>query len=146
MFDESDASTMHSDSESETESLSTELEDYLRQKTEKTKDPILWWIERRSMFPRLSRMGIDYLSIPGTLYHYLCLSSLLTCYSSISATSVEVERVFSKGRLLLSHLRNRLSASSTRASLCLGSWSRMGLVRDSDILGETVKEESKLVI
>ncbi len=28
----------------------------------------------------------------------------------------------------------------------LGSWSRMGLVRDSDILGETVKEESKLVI
>ncbi len=51
-----------------------------------------------------------------------------------TATSVDVERVFSKGRLVLSHVRNRLSVQSTRALLCLGAWSRMGLVKDKDIL------------
>jgi hAT family C-terminal dimerisation region len=48
------------------------------------------------------------------------------------ATSVDVERVFSKGRLLLSHVRSRLSAQTTRAILCLGSWSLQGFVKDSD--------------
>jgi hypothetical protein len=49
------------------------------------------------------------------------------------ATSVDVERVFSKGRLLLSHVRNGLSVQSTRALLCLGAWSRLGLVEDEDV-------------
>lgn len=64
-----------------------------------------------------------------------------------SATSVYVERVFSKGRILLSHLRNRLSVQSTRALLCVGTWSRMGFVSDRDvrasvILPEVEEEES----
>jgi hypothetical protein len=50
------------------------------------------------------------------------------------ATSVDVERVFSRGRLTLSHVRSRLSAQSTRALICLGSWSLHGLVKDSDVL------------
>jgi hypothetical protein len=49
------------------------------------------------------------------------------------ATSVEVERVFSQGRIVLSHLRGRLSVQSTRALMCLGVWSRLGYVKDSDI-------------
>lgn len=65
MFDESESSA-DSDSALEDEDLANELDNYLRQKTEKTKQPIRWWIERRSMFPHLSRMAIDYLSIPGT--------------------------------------------------------------------------------
>ena len=55
------------------------------------------------------------------------------------ATSVDVERVFSKGRLLLSHVRNRLSARSTRALLCLGSWSKLDFIHSDDL-----KEVSKL--
>jgi len=47
--------------------------------------------------------------------------------------SVDVERVFSQGRLLLSHLRSRLSVQSTRALMCLGVWSQLGYVKDSDI-------------
>ena len=47
--------------------------------------------------------------------------------------SVAVERVFSKGRLVLSHVRNRLSAQSTRALLCLGYWSKMGFVNLDDL-------------
>lgn len=52
---------------------------------------------------------------------------------NIIATSVDVERIFSRGRLLLSHVRSRLSAQSTRAILCLGSWSLLGLVKDDDV-------------
>ena len=50
-----------------------------------------------------------------------------------AATSVEVERVFSRGRLLISHTRNGLSPQSTRAVLCLGQWSKLGLIDDGDL-------------
>ena len=58
-----------------------------------------------------------------------------------SATSVDVERTFSQGRLLLSHVRNRLSVQSTRALLCVGVWSLMGYVKDKDIRAVTVLPE-----
>lgn len=45
-----------------------------------------------------------------------------------------MERVFSQGRLVLSHVRNGLSVQSTRALMCLGAWSRMGLVKDKDVM------------
>lgn len=57
------------------------------------------------------------------------------------ATSVNVERVFSKGRILLSHLRSRLSVQSTRALMCLGVWSRMGYVKDTDVKSATILPE-----
>jgi len=56
---------------------------------------------------------------------------------TLAATSVDVERVFSKGRLVLSHIRNRLTVESTRALMCLGAWSKLGLVRNADILAAT---------
>jgi hypothetical protein len=33
----------------------------------------------------------------------------------------------------LPYIRNRLSSESTRALLCIGDWSRRGLVKDIDI-------------
>jgi hypothetical protein len=54
---------------------------------------------------------------------------------------VDVERVFSHGRLLLSHVRNRLSVQSTRALMCLGVWSLLGYVRDSDVKAVVVLPE-----
>ncbi|KIM54881.1 hypothetical protein SCLCIDRAFT_135882, partial [Scleroderma citrinum Foug A] len=64
-------------------------------------------------YPQLSRMAFDYLSIP--------------------ATSIDVEQLFSRGRLLLSHVRSQLSAQSTRALICLGTWSKLNLIKDSDV-------------
>jgi hypothetical protein len=61
--------------------------------------------------------------------------------SFFSATAVDVERVFSKGRLLLSHVRNRLSVESTRALMCLGEWSLLGSVKDCDIKAVTILPE-----
>jgi hypothetical protein len=54
-----------------------------------------------------------------------------------------VERVFSKGRLLLSHVRNRLTVDSTQALLCLGTWSKLGFVNKEDLLAAAVLPEVK---
>ena len=65
------------------------------------------------------------------------------------ATTVDVERVFSRGRLVLPYVRGRLAVQSTRASLCVGLWSSEGLVKDNDIKAalsadEVVGEEEEL--
>ena len=49
------------------------------------------------------------------------------------ATSVDVERLFSRGHVLLSHNCNRLSSQTTRALLCLGDWSHLGLVNSDNV-------------
>jgi len=49
------------------------------------------------------------------------------------ATTVDIEHVFSRGRLVLPYVRSCLAVQSTSASLCVGLWSSQGLVKDSDI-------------
>jgi hypothetical protein len=63
----------------------------------------------------------------------MSLSFIHIFYDSI-ATSVDVERVFSRGRILLSHLRNRMTAQTTRSLMCLNAWSLQDLLQDADIL------------
>lgn len=71
--------------------------------------------------------------------------------TNITATSVDVKRTFSQGRLLLSHVRGCLSVQSTQALLCLRGWSKMGLVKDDDVkavarLPEVDGEEEELAL
>ncbi|KIK80454.1 hypothetical protein PAXRUDRAFT_43606, partial [Paxillus rubicundulus Ve08.2h10] len=66
------------------------------------------------VYPHLSRMALDYLTIP--------------------AMSVNVERLFSCGCLLLLHVCSLLSTQSTRALLCLGMWSELKLIKTEDIV------------
>ena len=61
------------------------------------------------------------------------LSLIIYLTRHLSASSVAVERVFSKGRLIISHIRNRLSAQSTRALLCLGYWSKLCFIKLDDL-------------
>jgi hypothetical protein len=96
----------------------------------------MWWVERQAIYPRLSRMARDYLSIPGK---FILIFEENTSLNTTLATSVDVERIFSKGCLLLSHVRNRLSVDSTRALLCLGNWANHGMIKSEDI-----KEVAKL--
>jgi len=49
------------------------------------------------------------------------------------ATTVDVERVFSHGRLVLPYVRSRLNVQSTQALMCVGAWSLLGLINESDI-------------
>lgn len=89
----------------------------------------MWWRQRQDDFPRLSRMAIDFLTIPGKLSlldnHFVAKIFL--------ASSVAVERIFSKGRIVLSHLRNKLEAQTTRAILCVGEWSVLDMVKREDL-------------
>ena len=67
----------------------------------------------------------------------------------IVATSIDVEWTFSQGHLLLLHVQSQLSVQLTCALLCLGVWSLMEYVKDSDmnvaaILPEVVGEEEEL--
>ena len=43
----------------------------------------------------------------------------------------------SRGRLLLSHVQNALSVQSTCMLMCLRAWSKIGLVKDSDVMVAT---------
>lgn len=123
-----------------------ELTRYLSTPSEPVDNPIAWWYNHRHIYPRLSRMALDYLSIPGKsarLMRSYCFSIAIVTYMSviILATSVAVERFFSQGRILLSHVRNRLSAELTRAVLCVGQWSKLKLVTDEDVLAVTAEPE-----
>lgn len=108
-----------------------EIERYLAVPIEDTNDPLVWWADHRALYPRLSHMALDYLSIPGK---FVLSSAFDPCTNlSLLATSVNVERVFSKGRLLLSHVCSRMKAQTTCAVLCVRAWSRTGYIKAADL-------------
>ena len=48
--------------------LRDELQRYLSTDVESVPDAIAWWHERRTTYPHLSRMALDYLTIPGEFF------------------------------------------------------------------------------
>src|SRR5258708_26608741 len=76
-----------------------------------------------------------------SLVRFIITENLGLLLNTTLATSVHVERVFSQERILLSHIRSRLSVQSTCALMSLGAWSLMGYVEDSDIKAATIKPE-----
>jgi hypothetical protein len=118
-----------------------ELARYLSTDPEQVKDIFLWWNDQKASYPHLSRMALDYFSIPGKSTFHFHIQCVITDYFSLSATSTDVKRVFSQGRLVLSHIRNSLSAQSTRALLCLSNWSLLGYIKDKDITAVTILPE-----
>lgn len=42
-----------------------ELDEYLRAPVENVPEPLKWWLNNSHIYPNLSRMALDYLSIPG---------------------------------------------------------------------------------
>lgn len=59
------------------------------------------------------------------------------------ATSVDVERAFSKGSLTVSKHRHSLSDKSTQAAIVLSSWLQIGgIVIDKDVI-EVFEEKAR---
>jgi hypothetical protein len=58
-------------------SLLDELTRFLASPTERMLDPLRWWAERQAIYPRLSRMARDYLSVPGKLKYHLIVNLLI---------------------------------------------------------------------
>jgi len=80
-----------------------EIDEYLNSKrTNKDEDILEWWSKHTHIFPCLSKMARDFLSI--------------------CATSVPSERLFSTAGLIITKRRNRLCEESARSLLCLNSW------------------------
>ena len=66
---------------------------------------------------------------------------LFICHANVPvATSVDMEWLFSKGHMVLLYLCNHPSAQSTHALLCLGQWSKLGLVKDNVLCNVTSGE------
>ncbi|KIK20643.1 hypothetical protein PISMIDRAFT_105397, partial [Pisolithus microcarpus 441] len=72
---------------------------------------------------------------------YPCLSQMAVDFLTIPATSVDVEHLFSHGCILLSHTQSHLSAQSVWALLCLSSWSVDGFIKSADIHKLTTLDE-----
>jgi len=127
------------------EELRSELAQYLSMEPENVKDVLLWWVEMCAVYPHLSQMAWNYLSIPSMS---ICMP---VCHRPhfLLATSTDVEHVFSKGQLVLLHIHNWLSVASTHALMCLGAWSKLGFMHDVDIraaaiLPDIIGEEEEL--
>ena len=46
--------------------------------------------------------------------------------------------------MIISHVRGRLGVQNSRALICLGIWSRLGLIKDVDIKAVSGRDEAKL--
>jgi len=56
--------------------LRDELKRYLSTDPEHVPDVLTWWYEHQHTYPCLSRMAMDYLSIPGMVTHRMASSKL----------------------------------------------------------------------
>ncbi|CAK5270384.1 unnamed protein product [Mycena citricolor] len=81
-----------------------------------TCDPIAWWVKHRDDFPKLSKLALDILSIPGS--------------------AVAVERIFSGGRDTISLRRSRLEAGTIRALMLVKNRLKMAREDIKLALGE----------
>ena len=98
-----------------------ELNDYLSLPIEKVHDPIGWWWDHKAMYPKLSHMAFDYLSVPD-----MCIRSIML--TNQTATSTAVECLFLQGHQLLHFTRSCLSLAMIHSFLCFGDWSWKDLV------------------
>ena len=103
----------------------SEIQEYLSHPVENIKDLLKWWVDNKTVYPRLHQVSQVYIAIVITL-----IITLIRC----PATSTSIERVFSQGCHILPFTCNRLSSSSIWVYLCFGSWACSGLVVLSDVV------------
>ena len=84
-----------------------EYEYYCKQPAVKVKDARNWWLQptQQEMYPNLSRLALEILSIP--------------------AMSAEPERLFSGTKLIIADQRNRLSIKMIEALASLKYWYKL---------------------
>ena len=100
------------------------LDKYLSKAIKKVTDPIKWWWDHQMVYPKLSAMTFNFLSVPGMLYLLVLKFQLII----FKATSTTVECLFLQGQHLLHFTWNRMSPSMIHAFLCLGDWGKRDLI------------------
>lgn len=81
-----------------------EIEEYFSERVTMVEDPISWWREHQTQFPRLSAMALEVLLIP--------------------AMSDECERIFSSSKLILGIQRISMGDTMIGMLQCLKNWRR----------------------
>ena len=61
--------------------LADEITLYLREDIVDVQNPIKWWCGKRDSYPQLSRMALDYLTIPGNYFIAFAYPNL-TCHAA----------------------------------------------------------------
>jgi hypothetical protein len=85
-----------------------DYDSYLIAPPMKISNPITWWREHQTNYPKLAQMAFDLLSIP--------------------AMSAECERVFSQAKLVVNDMRNRMTDDTIDAIQCLKNWTSQGAI------------------
>lgn len=111
---------------------SDQLDRYLADSCIQTDNPLQWWIMNQKVYPDLVKLGISIHSIMGMCSFIFSFPLLIDNYV---VTAVPVERSFSRGRILIPHLRNRLRGPTIQALMCFGDWSRMDHVTNTELEG-----------
>ena len=66
------------------DSLDDELKHYLdAPPIQNVLNPVLWWKDRREIYPNLSRMAIDFLTTPGTFFFFVTHTDLIPADSHL---------------------------------------------------------------
>ncbi|KAG8730739.1 hypothetical protein FRC10_002393, partial [Ceratobasidium sp. 414] len=78
-----------------------------------------YWSSELERHPRVARMMLDLLTVP--------------------ASSVDAERAFSGGRLMMNHLQHRMSACSFQAQMAVGSWYGTPLLPELDDVARIIE-------
>lgn len=117
-----------------------ELDHYMQSGRMSVSDPIAYWFVQ--LPSPLARMALDILTMPGLCSYNIVLSMLIYL---LIASSVDVERAFSRGGLTVSKLRHSLGDESVRAATVLASWANSGIesLLPEDQLIEHIKGKAK---
>jgi len=106
-------------------SIADEYDRYLSTPTEPSViDPFTYWQSQHQMYPNLSLMAIDILSIP--------------------AMSAGVERLYSQCKIMLTDRRNRLQIDSLQAVECIKSWDSLQIGLPQVVVTEAQMEDGKV--
>ncbi|CAE7168274.1 unnamed protein product [Rhizoctonia solani] len=78
-----------------------------------------YWSAELTNRPRVAQMALDYLTAP--------------------ASSVDAERAFSCGRLMIGHLQHRMSPQTFQAQMIIGSWFGTSLLPDVESVASIIQ-------
>lgn len=86
-----------------------ELEKYFALGPKAADNPIQWWMDHRTEYPRLPRLALDILAIPPM--------------------AADCERAFSLAKLAMTSQRQSIEPETLEMLQCLKNWLRLGLIR-----------------
>jgi hypothetical protein len=94
----------------------SEVDEYLNRPVENILDPLKWWADNRRVYPNLSSMALDYLSIPRKQFN---TASVYHCFLLTSPSDVDCcrTRLFSGPAHFALHSKPAFTLSYSRLPL-----------------------------